>query len=58
MKKQFQFIKKLEEELMDAGMSTGEIEDIKVKSTRKAQNSSISESYVSKSMSINKNSKE
>ena len=48
MKKQFEFIKKLEAELVEHGMSGGELEEIKQKAIKKTQSQNVGESHVQK----------
>ncbi len=48
MKKQFEFIKRLENQLLEIGMSPGEMEEIKQRAIKKVQPNPISESNVTK----------
>lgn len=54
MKKQFDFVKRLENELRDMGVSQGELEEIKAKAVKMVQPTPITESYVSKTSQTKK----
>ena len=54
MKKQFQFIKRLEGQLLSSGVSHGEIDEIKQRAIKTVQPPNVAESHVTKNTTMNK----
>lgn len=54
MKKQLQFIRKVEEQLTETGMSVGEIDEIKLKINKKNEVLNANDSHIYRSTSLQK----